>query len=720
MILKKNLNVKKTLNIDGFFFLKYPKIKMKEKKKEKESPKKVPSLSPETKKSIIGVLLFASAFFLFLSFFNRGGIVGEKINFISSYLFGTGKFAFPLTLFALSFIFLLSSRVEKIYLTSFLGGGIAFLSFLALLSLLFKKGGKIGEILAFLERGIGKYPALIFWLALIWVGVFLMFDISFKEIKKVFKRKKKEKFEPFIEIEKLKEKEEKEIKKPKQIFEEKIKEEKKKEPEIEIKKIEAPQRKKILPPIEILEEEKEKPKVADLQINMNIIKRTLENFGIQVEMGEVNVGPSITRYTLRPAQGTKLSKIVALQNELALALAAHPIRIEAPIPGKSLIGIEVPNKTVTLVRLKNLINTQTFKESGPLTFPLGRDVSGEPCYVDLSEMPHLLIAGATGSGKSICIHSLISSFLFKNTPEILKLILIDPKKVELSLYEGLPHLITPVITEAKKAIVALKWACQEMDRRYSFLLENNARDIFAYNKAALKKKKEPLPFLVIIIDELADLMSLYPKEIEASIVRLAQLARATGIHLVVSTQRPSTDVITGLIKANITCRIAMKVASQVDSRTIIDIAGAEKLLGNGDMLFLSPQFSKPKRIQGVYISVTEIKRLVDFWKKAKIDEKEIKEKPEFEESQEDSSSSTFLDLDEFQEEIEEDPLYPEAYRLVVETQKASATYLQRCLKIGYARAARLLDMLEKRGVVGPSRGAKPREVYHKKVQEEEK
>jgi len=451
---------------------------------------------------------------------------------------------------------------------------------------------------------------------------------------------------------------------------------------------------------------------------MNIIKRTLENFGIQVEMGEVNVGPSITRYTLRPAQGTKLSKIVALQNELALALAAHPIRIEAPIPGKSLIGIEVPNKTVTLVRLKSLINTQTFKESSPLTFPLGRDVSGEPCYVDLSEMPHLLIAGATGSGKSICIHSLICSFLFKNTPEILKFILIDPKKVELSLYEGLPHLITPVITEAKKAIVALKWACQEMDRRYSFLLENNARDIFAYNKAALKKKKEPLPFLVIIIDELADLMSLYPKEIEASIVRLAQLARATGIHLVVSTQRPSTDVITGLIKANITCRIAMKVASQVDSRTIIDIAGAEKLLGNGDMLFLSPQFSKPKRIQGVYISVTEIKRLVDFWKKAKIDEKEIKEKPEFEESQEDSSSSTFLDLDEFQEEIEEDPLYPEAYRLVVETQKASATYLQRCLKIGYARAARLLDMLEKRGVVGPSRGAKPREVYHKKVQEE--
>jgi len=460
---------------------------------------------------------------------------------------------------------------------------------------------------------------------------------------------------------------------------------------------------------------------------MNIIKKTLENFGIAVEMGEVDVGPTVTRYTLRPAQGVKLSKIVALQNELALALAAHPIRIEAPIPGKSLIGIEVPNKSVMLVRLRNLINTQTFINSSPLTFPLGRDVSGGPVYADLSTMPHLLVAGATGSGKSICIHSLICSLLFKNSFETLKFILIDTKKVELTLYEDLPHLITPPIIEPKKAIVALKWVIQEMDRRYSLLLEKNSRDIFAYNQLALKKNEEPMPFIVIVIDELADLMASYPKEMEASIVRLAQLARATGIHLVVSTQRPSTDVITGLIKANITSRIAMKVASQIDSRTIIDMAGAEKLLGSGDMLFLSPHFSKPKRIQGSYISVTEIKKIVNFWKEAKNEallEKETSLKEEeiskgLEASlEEDFKESDFLDLEELEEDFEfEDPLYPEAYRLVVETQKASATYLQRRLKIGYARAARLLDMLEARGVVGPAQGSKPREVYHKKIQD---
>jgi len=694
-------------------------MKNKNQKKEEKKEIKPQALRKETKKSILGIILFAFFAIFLLSFFDKGGVIGTKINSGAQYLFGLGKFVFALIFLALSLIFLISSRIEKIYLTSFLGSGVSFFSFLAILSLLFNKGGKVGEILSLLKKGFGVYGSFIFWFAFFWVGIFLMFDLSFKEIKKVFKRKREKEFEPFVELEKIKKEEkletEKKIPKEKE-FE--VEEKKEKEFDLNFGKTKTSQkRKKLLPPIEILEDEKGKPTINDLQINMNIIKKTLENFGIRVEMGEVDVGPTVTRYTLRPAQGTKLSKILALQNELALALAAHPIRIEAPIPGKSLIGIEVPNKNITLVRLKGLIKTQTFKESPPLTFPLGRDVSGNPIYADLSIMPHLLVAGATGSGKSICIHSLICSFLFKNLPETLNLILIDPKKVELTLYEGLPHLITPTITEPKKAIVALKWATQEMDRRYSLLLEKNARDIFAYNRLTLKKSEELIPFIVIIIDELADLMSLYPKEMEALIVRLAQLARATGIHLVVSTQRPSTDVITGLIKANITSRIAMKVASQIDSRTIIDSAGAEKLLGSGDMLFLSPNFSKPKRIQGVYISTTEIKRIVNFWKKIKIEEeKEITQKVDLEERDTQMNSSTFLDLEELEEETEIDPLYPEAYKLVVETQKASATYLQRCLKIGYARAARLLDLLEKKGVVGPGKGAKPREVYHKKIE----
>ncbi len=701
------------------------KNRKKKEKKEIKKETKISALRKETKKSILGTILFALFAILLLSFLNKGGVIGAKINFGAQYLFGLGRFVFAFVFLSLSLIFLISSRIEKIYLTSFLGGGISFFSFLAIISLLFNKGGKIGGILSLIKQELGVYGTFILWFSLFWIGIFLMFDISFKEIKKIFKRKKKEKeeFEPFIELEKVR----KEDKKPeviRKIYKEKLEEEteEKKAGEFELNfaKTKILQReRKTLPPIEILEGEKGKPTINDLQINMNIIKKTLENFGITVEMGEVDVGPTVTRYTLRPAQGTKLSKIIALQNELALALASHPIRIEAPIPGKSLIGIEVPNKNIVLVRLKGLINTQTFKELPPLTFPLGRDVSGAPIYADLSAMPHLLVAGATGSGKSICIHSLICSLLFKNLPDVLKLLLIDPKKVELSLYEGLPHLIAPVITEPKKAITALKWATQEMDRRYSILLEKNARDIFTYNRLALKKSEELMPFIVIIIDELADLMSVYPKEMEASIVRLAQLARATGIHLVVSTQRPSTEVITGLIKANITSRIAMKVASQIDSRTIIDSAGAEKLLGSGDMLFLSPTFSKPKRIQGVYISTTEIKKIVNFWKKIKIDEeKEIIKKPDFEEENfQANSPNSFLDLEELEKETEIDPLYNEAYKLVVKTQKASATYLQRYLKIGYARAARLLDILEEKGVIGPSRGAKPREVYHKKDEE---
>ena len=716
----------------------------KETKKEEIKPKM--ALSYETKKSIFGVLIFTAFLMLWLSFFDLAGFLGEKINFLTSYLFGVGKFILSLIFLFASLILIASEREHRIYLTTFLGGSISFTSLLALIALLFHKAGMIGELLNSFKKVVGVYGSFVFWNALFLVGVFLMFDISFKKLKNFFFKRKKSKetpleFGPFLEelkkepykkreltkeLSKAKEEEgkkiEKEIEEPKPILASN-----KREP---LKKFLEPKKRFRLPLVEILEEERGKPNVGDLQINMNIIKRTLENFGIRVEMGEVDVGPTVTRYTLRPAQGIKLSKIVALQNELALALAAHPIRIEAPIPGKSLVGIEVPNKSVILVRLRNLLKTQTFKSGGPLTFPLGRDVSGVPVYADLSSMPHLLIAGATGSGKSICIHALICSLLFKNSFDQLKFILIDPKKVELTLYENLPHLLSKVVIEPKNAITVLKWAISEMDRRYSIFLEKNVRDIFAYQKLALKKDWPFIPFIVIVIDELADLMASFPKEMEASIIRLAQLARATGIHLVVSTQRPSTDVITGLIKANITSRIAMKVASQVDSRTIIDIAGAEKLLGCGDMLFISPNFSKPKRIQGVYISVAEIERIVNFWQEEKrraltalgndLNENNLSLRMEKEietlEGAFPEAESDFLDLEAIENKFEkkEDPLYEKAYQLVVEAQKASTSYLQRKLSIGYSRAARLIDLLEERGVIGPQlKGSKAREVYHK-------
>lgn len=467
-----------------------------------------------------------------------------------------------------------------------------------------------------------------------------------------------------------------------------------------------------LPPLDLLEQDTSSPTAGDVRINSNIIKRTLENFGIPVEMAEVHVGPTVTQYTLKPAQGVKLAKIVALQNDLSLALAAHPIRIEAPIPGQSLVGIEVPNKAAAVVRMRTLFaDAKFFEERSPLAFLLGRDVMGRPLLADIARMPHLLIAGATGSGKSIFIHSILMSLLFRNPPHLLRFILIDPKRVELSQYQGIPHLLAPVITEGKKAINVLRWATKEMDRRYAVLLGSHSRDIFTYNASRQNTPEDILPFIVIVIDELADLMAAFGRDVEGVIVRLAQMARATGIHLVVSTQRPSVEVITGLIKANITSRAAFQVASQVDSRTVLDMAGAEKLLGFGDMLFLAPDASKPRRIQAPYIADREIKRVVEFLAR-----------------QGEELGSTFGEMVQSPPEefgtgilgdgagassgaLDEDPFYEEAVRIVREAKKASASLLQRRLKVGYARAARLLDIMENRGVVGPGEGAKPREVY---------
>lgn len=457
-----------------------------------------------------------------------------------------------------------------------------------------------------------------------------------------------------------------------------------------------------LPPFDLLDEGKSTVDSGNIETNVAIIQKTLHDFGLDVEMGEVNVGPTVTQYTLRPSTGIKLSQIAGLQNDLALALAAHSLRMELPIPGKPLVGIEVPNRTTAIVRLRDVLQTAEYiNHPSKLAIALGRDVAGKPQIADLAKMPHLLIAGATGTGKSVAINSLFISLLYRNTPQDAKFIVIDPKRVEMTLYNGIPHLLTPPITDPEKAVNAMKWAVAEMDRRYRLLADAKKRNILEYNSSSPLS----LPYIVVLVDELADLMAVAQGEIEAAIVRLAQMARAVGIHLVLATQRPSVDIITGLIKANITSRVAFAVASQIDSRTILDTSGAEKLLGNGDMLFTSAEFNKPKRVQGAFIGEKEVGKVVDFFKQqtgAVIYNEEIIEKPK-----------RALGIPGFEsgDDSDDDSLFEEAKREVLNAGKASASFLQRRLKVGYARAARLLDILEERGIIGPGDGAKPREVY---------
>ncbi|MFH1401790.1 MAG: DNA translocase FtsK [Parcubacteria group bacterium] len=467
-----------------------------------------------------------------------------------------------------------------------------------------------------------------------------------------------------------------------------------------------------MPSIDLLDSSKETPTSGDTKINQAIIKKTLQNFDIPVEMTEVNIGPTVTQYAFKPAEGVKLSKITALSNDLSLSLAAHPIRIEAPIPGRSLVGIEIPNRIRARVGLKDLISNPVFQTSpSSLNLVLGRDVSGAAIYSDLAKMPHLLVAGSTGSGKTIFLNTLISSLIYRNSPEIMNFILIDPKRVEFPVYNDLPHLLAPVILDAHRAVNALKWLISEMERRFKVLSAVKARDILSYNQQ-ISDKSELLPYIVLVVDELADLMAAKGREMEAGVVRLAQMSRAVGIHLVLATQRPSVEVITGLIKANITSRITFQVASQVDSRTVIDMAGAEKLLGRGDMLFLSSELGKPKRIQGAYVSDKEIKRVTNYIKSKNERQEEFAIGDDVLLGQR-GDLERILDTpeSEFSGDFGEDTLYEEAKRVVAEAKKASASLLQRRLRIGYARAARLIDMLEEKGIVGPGEGAKPREVY---------
>ncbi len=474
------------------------------------------------------------------------------------------------------------------------------------------------------------------------------------------------------------------------------------------------------PPLELLDKEQGLPNAGDIKTYSAIIKKTLQNFDIPVEISEVNIGPAVTQYAFKPAEGIKLSRITALQNDLALALAAHPLRIEAPIPGRALVGVEIPNKIRAIVRLRNLLEQKEYQESqAVLLVALGKDVSGSPVYADLSKMPHILVAGATGSGKTIGLTNIIMGLLYRNSPAKLRFILIDPKRVEFPVYNELPHLLTPVIFDTQRTLNALKWLISEMERRFAVFSEARVRDLKGYHALYAERKEEnkegmeEIPYIVTVIDELADLMAARGKELEGRIVRLAQMARAVGIHLVLATQRPSVEVITGLIKANITCRVAFQVASQIDSRTILDAAGAEKLLGQGDMLFVTSESTKPKRLQGAYVSEKEVKRIVEWINK------ETEDTPREQMDQNDVAQRALEGLEGDVSDADDDPLYEEAKRQVVESDKASASLLQRRLRIGYARAARLLDILEERGVVGPADGARPREVFAARGRAEE-
>lgn len=467
------------------------------------------------------------------------------------------------------------------------------------------------------------------------------------------------------------------------------------------------------PPITLLEEGENKTdqnSEKKLLATAEKLRRTLYSFGVSAKVENVSVGPAITRYELAPAEGVRVSKIANLSDDIALALEAETIRIEAPIPGKHTVGIEVPNKEKNMVPLRDIIESDEFINSkSKLAFALGKDVAGEIVVTDIAKMPHTLIAGATGSGKSVCINTLITSIIYKAKPSEVKLLMIDPKVVELSVYNGIPHLLIPVVTDPKKAAGALAWAVQEMVKRYSLFAEKKVRDMKGYNALAEKEGNPKLPQIVIIIDELADLMMVAAKDVEDAICRLAQMARAAGMHLVIATQRPSVDVITGIIKANIPSRIAFSVSSQVDSRTILDSAGAEKLLGKGDMLFYPSGAPKPVRIQGAFISDKEVENIVKFLKK----DGETQYDEDIIESIEKSGEPEKAAVED-EEEDDTDPLLDEAIDLVVETGQASTSFIQRRFKVGYARAGRIIDQMEQRGIISGYQGSKPREVLMSK------
>ncbi len=733
---------------------------MAKKKNQKERAKEddfslsaISTLKAETIHTICAILFFLAAVLLILSSVGKAGLVGRQLFGGLSWLVGVGYFLLPILFIILGVSFLRILRGHFV-ISKIVSSAIFFLSALGIVNLLTEhRGGALGNLVSSPLIKLFDFTAtLVFLAAFALISLLVMLDthISVDRIKALFGRSAEDE-----EKRKLAEDSDEEI-------EAKILPEEEAPAVDSMRKGGAPEAapldrtakiKKIMgleaaaeadglairttsyigkeftpPPLSLLERDKGKPGVGDIKANANIIKRTLMNFGIDVEMDEISIGPTVTRYALKPAEGVKLSRIVGLQNDLALALAAHPIRIEAPIPGKSLVGIEIPNTTKTMVGLGSLLATEEFQGSEkPLLVALGKGISGKGHFSNVAKMPHLLIAGTTGSGKSVTIHALITSLLYRNAPESMKFIMIDPKRVELTLYNKIPHLLTPVITDPKKAILALKWAAKEMDRRYDILQAESVRDIESYHKTVLApamkkyqadikdgtdiehKLPETMPYIMIFIDELADIMTSYPRELEAAIVRLAQMSRAVGIHLILSTQRPSVNVITGLIKANVPSRLALQVSSQIDSRTILDMGGAEKLLGAGDMLFLSGDMAQPQRIQSAYITEAEVKSVVKYLVDEYKDELPSEVNMSSAEKEKDAMFEGSLSDDRGGDD-DEDDLYDDAKAAVMEAGKASTSYIQRKLRVGYARAARLMDILESRGVIGPSDGAKPREI----------
>jgi len=716
------------------------------KKRRKEEPEEEPSMphiSPEVLRGVFALFLLALAGFLVLAGRNLGGVVGTYLYDSLSSLLGVGYMLLPLSLALLGIAILRS--FERHFGVVQIGSMVVFLlAALGLVNLAAAgRGGVLGSgVSGPIVNAIDTPATIIFLLTFIVASLVVAFNIHlgvvFSSIRELLQRRSKpEMDEDDVSVTGLPE-EENELEGVEESETPPEPEESEAQPKAGItsffgKKtepaqvsdttegfpiIEATGSAYTPPPVSILAKNKGKPEVGDVKANMNIIKRTLQNFGINVEMDEASIGPTVTRYAMKPAEGVRLSKIVALQSNLELALAASPVRIEAPIPGKSLVGIEVPNIARTTLGLAPLVSDDAFVGSDkPLLVALGRSITGAPHVADLARMPHMLVAGTTGAGKSVAIHDFIVSLLYRCGPERLRFIMVDPKRVELTLYNSIPHLLTPVITDAKKAILAIKWLAKEMERRYNILETEAVRDIASYHANVVapaiakgpsceeEKMPEAMPYIVVVIDELADIMSTYPRELEAGIVRLAQMSRAVGIHLILSTQRPSVKVITGLIKANIPARVAFQVASQIDSRTILDTGGAEKLLGAGDMLFLSGEMSKPRRIQAPMITETEVKKVVSFI--ARENKVELLSEIDFSEKagEPDAIFSSMMGDDS-----EDDELYPDAKRTIVEAGKASTSYLQRKLGIGYARAARLMDLLEERGVIGPADGAKPREV----------
>ncbi|KKP86253.1 MAG: Cell division protein FtsK [Parcubacteria group bacterium GW2011_GWC1_35_8] len=731
-------------------------------KKIKYEEKESYGLKSQTKHGIMAIVFFVLALFFLMSAFDVTGVAGKFIYEKLYFLLGFGYILLPALLILLGYSFV-KLQTPNIGTKSIISSVMFLLSGLGLIDIasgadangvLHHSGGFLGKILStpFVSL-FDIYASIIFLGAILIISILVIFDAKldlapyFKRLWNFILRRKEVKEEVEEEIE---EEEEgaptiEDVGVPtsdeNQSVGNKIKKAlgvgKKKEDEEEEEMPIKTRRGGLIstyvpPPLSLLEEDQGKPNTGDIKANANIIKRTLLNFGIEVEMDEITIGPTVTRYALKPAEGIKLSRIVGLQNDLALSLAAHPIRIEAPIPGKSLVGIEIPNKSKSIVGLATLLSDDKFQNSSkPLTTALGRNISGKAIFGNLAKMPHILVAGTTGSGKSVTIHSMITSLLYRNGPDDLKLILIDPKRVELTLYNNIPHLLTPVITEAKKTILALKWAAKEMDRRYDILEAESVRDVESYHTNIFGKNKKKtttnaegietevsadrLPYIVIVIDELADIMSSYPRELESAIVRLAQMSRAVGIHLILSTQRPEVNVITGLIKANIPARVALKVSSQIDSRTILDAGGAEKLLGAGDMLYSSGE-AQPERLQSAFISESEVKKVVNYLADAYKDE--ISAEITLTSGSISADKSIFESTLEDGDTEDDDEMYEEARACVIEAGKASTSYLQRKLKLGYARAARLMDVLEERGVIGPGDGAKPREVLEKITHDE--